>query len=103
LHTIHDLQAFKERGERFAMLTAYDYLTAQILDEAGIPVLLVGDSLGMVVLGHDSTVPVTMDEMLHHTRAVRRGAQNAVVVGEVANGRCPIYFRDAANPRRALG
>jgi 3-methyl-2-oxobutanoate hydroxymethyltransferase len=81
--SIHDLRAYKESGERFAMLTAYDYLTAQILDEAGVPVLLVGDSLGMVMLGYDSTVPVTVDEMLHHTRAVRRGAQRAVVVGDM--------------------
>jgi 3-methyl-2-oxobutanoate hydroxymethyltransferase len=81
--TIHDLRGFKERGERFPMLTAYDYLSAQILDEAGVPVLLVGDSLGMVVLGYDSTVPVTMDDMLHHTRAVRRGATRALVVGDM--------------------
>jgi 3-methyl-2-oxobutanoate hydroxymethyltransferase len=81
--TIHDLRQYKERGERFAMLTAYDYLTAQILDEAGIPVLLVGDSLGMVVLGYDSTIPVTVEEMLHHTRAVRRGARRALVVGDM--------------------
>ena len=81
--TIQDLRRYKERGERFVMLTAYDYLTAQILDEAGVEVLLVGDSLGMVVLGYDSTVPVTMDEMLHHTRAVRRGANRAIVVGDM--------------------
>jgi 3-methyl-2-oxobutanoate hydroxymethyltransferase len=81
--SVHDLRGFKQRGERFAMLTAYDYLTAQVLDEAGVPVLLVGDSLGMVVLGYDSTVPVTVDEMLHHTRAVRRGAERAVVVGDM--------------------
>jgi 3-methyl-2-oxobutanoate hydroxymethyltransferase len=81
--TIHDLRARKERGERFVMLTAYDYPTAQILDEAGIPVLLVGDSLGQVVLGYDSTIPVTMDEMLHHCRAVSRGARNALIVGDM--------------------
>ena len=81
--TVQDLQAYKERGERFAMLTAYDYLTAQILDEAGVPAILVGDSLGMVVLGYTSTVPVTVDEMLHHTRAVSRGAQHALVVGDM--------------------
>lgn len=81
--SIHDLAALKSRGERFAMLTAYDFLTAQILDEAGVPVLLVGDSLGMTVLGYDSTVPVTVEEMLHHTRAVRRGAQRAIVVGDM--------------------
>lgn len=81
--TIHDLHAYKERGERFVMLTAYDFPTAQILDEAGVPVLLVGDSLGMVVLGHESTVPVTMADMVHHTRAVRRGARRAVVVADM--------------------
>jgi 3-methyl-2-oxobutanoate hydroxymethyltransferase len=81
--SIHDLRTLKERGERFAMVTAYDYLSAQVLDEAGVPVLLVGDSLGMVVLGYDSTVPVTMEEMLHHTAAVRRGASRALVVGDM--------------------
>ncbi len=81
--TIHDLRARKERGERFVMLTAYDFPTAQILDEAGIPVLLVGDSLAQVVLGYDSTIPVTMDEMLHHTRAVARGTRNTLIVGDM--------------------
>jgi 3-methyl-2-oxobutanoate hydroxymethyltransferase len=81
--SIHDLAAAKQRGERFAMLTAYDFLTAQILDEAGVPVLLVGDSLGNVVLGYDSTVPVTVEEMLHHTGAVRRGARQALVVADM--------------------
>ena len=81
--SIHDLRAFKARGERFVMLTAYDHPTAQILDQAGIPVLLVGDSLAQVVLGYDSTIPVTVDEMLHHTRAVARGARNALVVGDM--------------------
>ncbi len=84
--SILDLQAFKDAGEKFAMLTAYDYLSAQILDEAGVPLLLVGDSLGMVMLGYDSTVPVTLEEMLHHTRAVRRGAQRALVVGDMPFG-----------------
>ncbi|AXV06913.1 3-methyl-2-oxobutanoate hydroxymethyltransferase [Euzebya pacifica] len=84
--SIHDIQAFKDRGEKFAMLTAYDYSAAQILDEAGVPLLLVGDSLGMVVLGYDSTVQVTMEEMLHHTKAVRRGATRALVVGDMPFG-----------------
>jgi 3-methyl-2-oxobutanoate hydroxymethyltransferase len=65
------------------MLTAYDVQTAGILDEAGIPVLLIGDSLGQVVLGYDSTIPVTVDEMLHHCRAVARGARNALLVGDM--------------------
>ena len=92
--SVHDLRGYKERGERFVMLTAYDYLTAQILDDAGVPVLLVGDSLGMVVLGYDSTVPVTVDEMLHHTRAVRRGAQHAVVVGDMPFGSYQVSVED---------
>jgi 3-methyl-2-oxobutanoate hydroxymethyltransferase len=81
--SVRDIRAFKERGERFTMLTAYDAPSARLLDEAGIPLILVGDTLGMVVLGYDSTVPVTMDEMLHHTAAVRRGATNAFVVGDM--------------------
>ncbi|MBW3662443.1 MAG: 3-methyl-2-oxobutanoate hydroxymethyltransferase [Actinobacteria bacterium] len=84
--SIHDLRAFKERGERFVMLTAYDFLSARILDEAGVPVILVGDSLGMVMLGYDSTVPVTLAEMLHHTRAVARGASSSLVVGDMPFG-----------------
>jgi 3-methyl-2-oxobutanoate hydroxymethyltransferase len=81
--TIRDLQKWKAEGTRFAMLTAYDYPTAKIFDEAGIPVLLVGDSVGNNVLGYDNTLPVTMDEMLHHTKAVTRGARNALVVGDM--------------------
>ena len=81
--TIHDLRAWKAEGKRFAMLTAYDFPTARILDEAGIPVLLVGDSLANNVLGYETTLPVTMDEMLHHTRAVARGALNALVVADM--------------------
>jgi 3-methyl-2-oxobutanoate hydroxymethyltransferase len=84
--TIHDLRAAKGRGERFAMLTAYDASSAALLDELGVPVLLVGDSLGMVALGYDSTVPVTLDEMIHHTAAVSRGAPNSLVVGDLPFG-----------------
>ena len=81
--TVQDLRGWKSEGRRFAMLTAYDYPTAKILDEAGIPVLLVGDTLAEVVLGHDTTLPVTMDAMLHHCRAVARGAENALIVGDL--------------------
>lgn len=81
--TIHDLQQMKDRGERIPMLTAYDYSTARILDEAGVPLLLVGDSLGMVMLGYDSTLPVTTDMMVHHIRAVVRGTKRALVVGDM--------------------
>jgi 3-methyl-2-oxobutanoate hydroxymethyltransferase len=81
--TVRDLRAIKERGERFAMLTAYDLPTASILDQAGIPVLLVGDSLAQNVLGYPTTLPVTMEEMLHHARAVARGVTNALIVGDM--------------------
>jgi 3-methyl-2-oxobutanoate hydroxymethyltransferase len=81
--TIRDVRAYRERGERFVMLTAYDAPTANILDEAGVPVLLVGDSVGNNVLGYETTIPVTMEEMLHHTRAVTRGSTNALVVGDM--------------------
>jgi 3-methyl-2-oxobutanoate hydroxymethyltransferase len=81
--TIHDLRAWKAEGKRFAMLTAYDFPTARMLDEAGIPVLLVGDSVGRNVLGYPNELPVTMDEMLHHIKAVVRGATNAMVVGDM--------------------
>jgi 3-methyl-2-oxobutanoate hydroxymethyltransferase len=81
--SIQDLRAYKQRGERFSMLTAYDYATARTLDAAGIPVLLVGDSLGMVVLGHETTLPVTLDDIIHHCKTVVRGAHNALVVADL--------------------
>ncbi len=81
--TISDIGRMHADGERIAMLTAYDYPTARILDDAGIPMLLVGDSLGQVMLGYETTVRVTMDEMLHHARAVVRGTKRAVVVGDM--------------------
>jgi len=81
--TINDLRAWKAEGKRWVMLTAYDFPTATILDDAGIPVLLVGDSLGRNVLGYQNELPVTMEEMLHHTRAVARGAGDAMVVGDM--------------------
>src|SRR5690242_21580635 len=81
--TVLDVQRFKDEGRRFAMLTAYDFLSAQILDEAGIPILLVGDSLGMVMLGYQTTLPVTLDEMLHHAKAVARGSRQALLVGDL--------------------
>ena len=81
--SIRDLNTMKRRGERIAMLTAYDYPTARMLDDAGIPVLLVGDTLGMVMLGHETTLPVTLDVIIHHTQAVVRGTQHALVVADM--------------------
>ena len=81
--TVLDVQRYKDEGRRFAMLTAYDFLSARILDEAGIPVLLVGDSLGMVMLGYPTTLPVTLDDMIHHAKAVARGAHQAMLVGDM--------------------
>jgi 3-methyl-2-oxobutanoate hydroxymethyltransferase len=94
--SIHDLKAMKKRGEKIAMLTAYDYPTARILDEAGVPIILVGDSLGMVVLGYDSTLPVTMEDMIHHTKAVVRGSQRAHVVADMP------FMSYQASPEDAL-
>ena len=81
--TIGDLMAKKESGKRISMMTAYDFPGANMVDQAGIDTILVGDSLGMVVLGYTSTVPVTMDEMIHHTKAVMRGTAWAFVIGDM--------------------
>ena len=81
--TIAELLHKKETGQKITMMTAYDYPTASLVDQAGIDTILVGDSLGMVVLGYDSTVPVTMDEMIHHCKAVVRGVKAAFVIGDM--------------------
>jgi len=81
--TIDQIRKKKAKGERFAAITAYDVVTARLVDEAGIPLILVGDSLGMVVLGYDSTIPVTLDDIIHHTRAVVRGSERALVVADL--------------------
>jgi 3-methyl-2-oxobutanoate hydroxymethyltransferase len=81
--TASELKAMKKRGERIVMLTAYDFPTARLVDSAGADVILVGDTLGMVVLGYDTTVPVTMDEMVHHVKAAVRGAGRALVVADM--------------------
>jgi len=84
--TVPSLRASKERGERLVCLTAYDYPTARIVDEAGTDIILVGDSVGNVVLGYDTTVPVTLEEMIRHTRAVRRGVERALLVADMPYG-----------------
>lgn len=84
--TIHDLAAMRSDGERFAVVTAYDTITAEVMDAAGVPVLLVGDSLGMVVLGHPTTLPVTLDTMIHHASAVVRARPRALVVVDLPFG-----------------
>ena len=81
--TINQIKDMKQKGEKITMLTAYDYSTAKIVDEVGVPLILVGDSLGMVVLGYESTVPVTMEDMLHHTKAVVRGTKHTMIVGDM--------------------
>jgi len=80
---IRELREKKRRGEKIAVLTAYDAAFARLLDEAGVDVLLVGDSVGMVMLGYETTIPVTLDEMLHHTKAVTRAARHALVVADM--------------------
>ena len=84
--TVRDVAAAKARGEKWPMLTAYDALTAHIFDEAGIPVLLVGDSAGMVVFGHETTIPVTLDDLIPLTAAVVRGTSRAMVVADMPFG-----------------
>ncbi|WCN36676.1 3-methyl-2-oxobutanoate hydroxymethyltransferase [Aneurinibacillus uraniidurans] len=81
--TTASLKEQKKNGEKIVMLTAYDYPSAKIAEEAGVDMILVGDSLGMVVLGYDSTIPVTLDDMIHHTKAVTRGASRAFVVTDL--------------------
>ena len=84
--TPDQIRQMKVRGERIPMLTAYDYPSAQILDSAGVPMLLVGDSLGMVVLGHGSTLPVTLEDIIRHTQAVVRGSEHALIVADMPFG-----------------
>lgn len=93
--TITQIKEMKQKGEKISMLTAYDYSTAKLIDEAGIPLILVGDSLGMVVLGYGSTIPVTMDEMIHHTKAVVRGAAKALIVGDMPFMTYQVSLEDA--------
>src|SRR3954465_9860083 len=81
--TVNDIAKLCAGGQRIGMLTAYDYPTAKLLDEAGIPLLLVGDSLGRVMLGYENEIPVSMADMLHHTSAVVRGAKRALVIGDM--------------------
>ena len=89
------LELKRKKGARLAMLTAYDFPTARLVAEAGVDLILEGDSLGMVVLGYDSTVPVTMDDMVHHTRAARRGAPDAFLIADMP-------FLSYASPEQAL-
>jgi 3-methyl-2-oxobutanoate hydroxymethyltransferase len=94
--TVPEIGRMKAAGERITMVTAYDWTFARLLDEAGVDMLLVGDSLGMVVQGHDTTLPVTLDEMVYHTRMVARGARRALVVGDLPFGTYQ------ASPERAV-
>src|SRR6266513_2301247 len=92
---VEKYREMKKRGEKVTALTAYDYPTARLLDESGIDIILVGDSVGMVVLGYEDTTSVTLEEMLHHTRAVARGVQQALLVADM-----PIHTYDT--PQQAL-
>ena len=81
--SINKIKEMKQKGEKITMLTAYDYSTAKLIDEAGVPLILVGDSLGTVVLGYESTIPVTIENMLYHSRAVVRGTSQALIIGDM--------------------
>ncbi|MBU5360233.1 3-methyl-2-oxobutanoate hydroxymethyltransferase [Enterococcus raffinosus] len=102
-NTVLTMQKQKEQGEKISMLTAYDYSTAKLMDQAGINSLLVGDSLGMVMLGYEDTLSVTMEDMIHHSRAVAKGAQNALVVTDLPFMSYHISIPDAvANAGRLI-
>jgi 3-methyl-2-oxobutanoate hydroxymethyltransferase len=94
--TTHSLKEMKTTGKKITVLTAYDHPTASILDESGIDIVLVGDSVGNVVLGYENTIPVTMEEMLHHTKAVVRGVENAMVIADMP------FMSYQLNPEDAL-
>lgn len=100
--TPNQLRTFKERGEKIAMLTAYDYPTARLVDESGVDIILVGDSVGMVMLGYPDTTSVTMDEMVHHTRAVARGTQNAVILADLPYRSYEIPDQALINAKRLI-
>ena len=93
--TRFDLQEMKDRGEKAVWVTAYDFITAQLAEESGMDMLLVGDSLGMAVYGYNGTVPVTMDQSIYHTEAVRRGAPNTFVIGDMPFGTYQTGVREA--------
>src|SRR5437867_11299816 len=95
MNATEKFREMKRRGQRITALTAYDYPTARLLDESGLDIILIGDSLGMVVLGYEDTTQVTLDEMLHHTRAVRRGVKRVLLVADM-----PIHTYDT--PEQAL-
>ncbi|MGB8166187.1 MAG: 3-methyl-2-oxobutanoate hydroxymethyltransferase [Chthoniobacteraceae bacterium] len=99
---VPQLRAMKERGEKIAMLTAYDYPSARLLDEGGVDVLLVGDSVGMVVLGYPDTTLVTMDEMVHHTRAVARGATRTLILADMPYRSYETSEQAVANAQRLI-
>ncbi len=99
---VPQLRAMKLRGEKIAMLTAYDYPNARLLDEGGVDVLLVGDSVGMVMLGYPDTTLVTMDEMVHHTRAVARGATRALILADLPYRSCDTAQDALMNAQRLI-
>ena len=95
--TVRNISEMKRRGEKIPMITAYDYTTAILADAALIPIILVGDSLGMVVLGYESTVPVTLEDMIHHVKMVARGSKNALIVADLP------FMSYRIDPAQALG
>src|ERR1700689_5534195 len=102
LEKIERIRAMKPAGRKIAALTAYDYPTARLLDESGIDVILVGDSLGMVVLGFPDTTSVTMEQMVHHCGAVSRGVKEALVVADLPIGSCETPEAAVASSRRLV-
>lgn len=101
-HTVKTIQAMRDRDEKIAMLTAYDAITASLVESSGTDLILVGDSVGNTLLGYDSTVPVTLADMIHHTRAVVRGTQKALVIMDLPFGTTTTSVRALNNGARAL-
>src|SRR5579859_1984533 len=100
--TVPDLRLRKSRGEKIVMVTAYDAPSARIADRAGVDVVLVGDSVGTVVLGHKTVVPVTLDDILHHTRAVRRGMRHALLIADLPFGSYQASVEEAVHSATRL-
>ena len=100
--TVLDFQKFKDEGRKFSFVTAYDYTTASIVNDSDVEIILVGDSLGMIMLGYSSTVPVTLDDVIHHARPVVKGAPDTFIIGDMPFGSYNVSIEDAIRSANRL-